>query len=322
MKEIGGYFELECFSGQEFHKDALALNCGRTCVLFLAELRGYRKIYIPDFMCGSVRNACEKNGISYEIYPVNRKFEPVLEKEIASDEAVYIVNYYGQLRNHIDELKKKWSNIIVDNAQDFFFSPEGVDTIYTCRKYFGVSDGAYLRLAEGVQECKQYDALPLDESFDRMHFVLGRYERSASEFYKESADNNKLFADESPKRMSELTHNIMKAADYTKVEASRTENFAYLHDKLGKINQLKELTVPNGAFMYPLMLNNGAEVRRGLHALKIFVPTLWPDVCEGEISSYYAENILPIPCDQRYDIEDMQYIISEIFKIIEKEALI
>lgn len=320
MKEIGGYFELESFSGTEYHSDALALNCGRNCVLFLIRLRGYKKVYIPDFMCSSIRNALDKNNIIYEIYSVNRNFTPVLDKEIAADEAVYIVNYYGQLRDHVEKWKKKWNNIIVDNAQDYFFSPQGVDTIYTCRKYFGVSDGAYLRLSNPLEPCLFYEELPEDESFDRIRFVLGRYERNASEFYKESADNNKLFADEPVKKMSMLTHNILRAVDYKKIENTRTKNFAFLHENLSGINLLKNLTIPNGAFMYPLLLENGVAIRRQLHSLKIFVPTLWPDVCEGEVALDYAANMLPIPCDQRYAIQDMKYIVNEIYKIIVKEV--
>lgn len=35
--------------------------------------------------------------------------------------------------------------IILDNTQSFFQKPiSGIDTIYSCRKYFGVPDGAYL----------------------------------------------------------------------------------------------------------------------------------------------------------------------------------
>ena len=32
---------------------------------------------------------------------------------------------------------------------------------------------------------------------------------------------------------------------------------------------------------------------------------------------YLAQNILPIPCDQRYDSDDMRYIATMIKKIVE-----
>ena len=48
----------------------------------------------------------------------------------------------------------------------------------------------------------------------------------------------------------------------------------------------------------------------------IFIPTLWPAVLslcsEDELEYDMANNILPIPVDQRYGTEDMQYIIDTI----------
>ena len=64
--------------------------------------------------------------------------------------------------------------------------------------------------------------------------------------------------------------------------------------------------------MYPLLLENGVEVRKKLLQKKIYIPTLWPDVLEwcGEDETEYqmAKNILPLPIDQRYGVEDMEYL--------------
>lgn len=74
--------------------------------------------------------------------------------------------------------------------------------------------------------------------------------------------------------------------------------------------------------MYPLYMENGSEIRKKLQRKKIFIPTLWPAVfnrcLEDELEFDMANNILPIPVDQRYGIEDMQYIIDAI-KISQKE---
>ena len=66
-------------------------------------------------------------------------------------------------------------------------------------------------------------------------------------------------------------------------------------------------------FMYPLMVKNGPELRKKLIGSRIYVPKLWPmdyhsDLIETE--RRLADNILPIPCDQRYTAEDMRYISS------------
>ena len=49
---------------------------------------------------------------------------------------------------------------------------------------------------------------------------------------------------------------------------------------------------------------------------KIYIPTLWPNVLEecpeDSLEYHYAADILPIPVDQRYGIEDMKYLVEVI----------
>lgn len=150
-----------------------------------------------------------------------------------------------------------------------------------------------------------------------MRFLLGRYERTAGEFYSEYNANNKFFATEPIKRMSKLTDNLLHGIDYKRVEKSRRENFEYLHKRLGEINQLN---VKTAAFMYPLMIENGAFIKKKLQAEKIFIPTLWPTVFEvaksEDVEYKMAENILPLPIDQRYGIEDIEHMVQEVLKCI------
>ncbi|MBQ6945440.1 MAG: hypothetical protein IJN43_14115 [Ruminococcus sp.] len=316
MREIGGYFELDKYSMPMLHEGAIALNCGRNTLAYLIEAKGIEKIKVPKFLCDTVREVCEKEKISISFYSITRDFLPE-ELNLEADEWLYLVNFYGQLDNDtIRGYVEKYERVIVDHAQAYFQMPlENVDTLYTCRKFFGVADGGIL-----YTDTKLDREIPQDESFDRMKFVLGRFERSASEFYAEAASNNDFFADEQIKLMSKLTENLLHGIDYEAVKQKRTRNFEILHEAFGKINPLK-LTVPQGAFMYPLYLEKGGEIRRKLQAKKIFIPTLWPDVFEhcdeSELEYDYAKNILPIPVDQRYDEEDMKYIIKAVFDEIE-----
>lgn len=314
-KEIGGYLELERFSWPMLHEGAVALNCGRNALAYVLRARGIQKIRIPAFCCDTVMAACRKEKVSAAYYAITEDWLPE-EQTLAPDEWLYVVNFYGQLSNEtLGALVRKYTRVIIDHAQAYFQMPlPGVDTLYTCRKFFGVADGAFL-----YTDCKLNDTLALDESFDRMQFVLGRFERSASEFYALAAANNEFFENEPVKRMSKLTENLLHAVDYEAVKQRRTENFAVLHQAFGAINPLR-LTVPEGAFMYPLHLKNGAAVRKVLQGQKIFIPTLWPDVfdiCEETAREYdLAKNILPLPCDQRYDVNDMNFMMEEIKKCL------
>ena len=312
MKEIGGYIELETFRGRLLHEEATKLNCGRNALAYLCEAKKIEKIYLPYFLCSSVPDVCRKNGVPFEFYHIDETFMPQFPQKLGENEWLYIVNYYGQLSNEtLKSWKDQYSRIIVDNAQSYFQTPvEGVDTLYTCRKFFGVADGAFLYTDVQLER-----ELPQDESFERMHFLLGRYERSANEFYTEYAANNKLFASEPVKTMSKLTRNLLHGVDYDFVCARRTQNFAFLHEQLGGINRLS-LTIPEGAFMYPLWIENGAAARKKLQAEKIYIPTLWPNVLqelpENAIEYQLAANILPLPVDQRYTQVEMQRMVDGI----------
>lgn len=311
MKEIGGYIELDTYTGGMIHDSGIKLNCGRNALSYLIKAKRIRKILIPKFMCDSCNKILKDNDVEVRYYSIGLDFKPV-KLTRAHDEWLYLVNYYGQLSS--EYINSFGCNMIVDNAQAYFNDPiDRLDTIYTCRKFFGVSDGAIL-----YTDSKLTD-IPLDESFERMHSLLGRFERSASEFYSEYIYNNHFFNSEPIKRMSKLTENLLHGIDYNKVKDIRTTNFTYLHNKLSGINKLK-LSIPEGAFMYPLYITNGAEVRKKLQTIKIFIPTLWPAVFElcdaSELEYDMAKNILPLPVDQRYTIADMDYIVSEVLKCI------
>lgn len=312
MKEYGGYIEFENYHGNMLHEGATSLNCGRNALAYLCETRKIKKLYLPHFLCSSVPNLCKKIGVECAYYPINEKFEPIFNQALDEDEWFYIVNFYGQLdNNNLAAWKQKYGRVIVDNAQSYFQMPvEGMDTLYTCRKYFGVADGAFLYTDTRLER-----ELPQDESFDRMHFLFGRFERTANEFYSEYVANNKLFAAEPVKRMSRLTENLLRGIDYASVAERRQENFEFLDAELWNINKLKLKNV-YGAFMYPLLIPNGAAVRKKLQKEKIYIPTLWPNVVEectsNSLEYRYAADILPIPVDQRYGIEDMKYLVEVI----------
>ena len=308
MKEIGGYFGLEDLPSHEYHKQAVAVNSGRNAIAYLIRARKIRKLYIPYYLCDSVACVCKRECCTYEQYHISDDFQPLFEKALAEDEWLYIVNYFGQLENE-EDLKRRYGNIIIDNVQAFFRKPSShIDTIYSCRKFFGVPDGGY------VYSDVCLDGLVTDVSKGRMTHVLGRYEGMASDYYQLFVHNDGSFYNMELKLMSRLTHNILGAVDYGKVKEQRENNFRYLHQILAEYNKL-DIQCPEGPYAYPFYCVNGMALKRKLASEKIYVPTLWPDAVQyGGLESDYAENILPLPCDQRYDINDMRFIVKEILK--------
>lgn len=313
MKEYGGYIELEINHGKDYYDNLIKLNCGRACLAYLIESKKITKLYFPFFVCSSIKQVCEKYGVEYECYYIDENFKPKFCNELnGKREYLYVINYYGQLdRQFLMDLKNKYHNIIVDNVCAFFQEPiDGCDTIYSCRKYFGVADGAYLYTDKVIQQEYQVDV-----SYKRMQFLLGRFEKSAAEFYDGYTENNKLFAEEPIKSMSKLTLNILRGIDYELVKEKRCKNYKYLDNRLKCIN---ELFLKNcvGPYAYPLLIKNGSKLRQQLHKYKIYIPMLWPEVLEympqNKLEYRFANDILPLPIDQRYDESDMKYICEVI----------
>ncbi len=326
QKEYGGYIELDEYSGEEYYPEAWALNSGRAALRLFIRLKKIRKIYLPAFCCDTVREACAAEGILWEYYSVDKDFRPCLSEEDAGNDWVCLVNFYGVFDDgDMQALMQQYPRLIVDYTHAFFQQPlKGMNVLYSCRKFFGVPDGAYLILGEGEGE-KIYETLPQDLSFERMHFLLGRFEAGASPFYQEYAQNNDFFANEPIKRMSKLTHNLLRAIDYPRVCGQRTENFAFLHRQLKEKNVLNLPPAIEGAYAYPFWFNgdkiSGKEIRRKLIAQQIYIPMLWPEVCSLEEASplerQMTENILPIPVDQRYNRGDMEEILGCLLRILE-----
>lgn len=312
MKEIGGYFGLDQLKNENYHENMIELNTGRNALIYLVKAKKIRKIYLPYYLCDSVADILEKYAVVYENYHIDKDFMPIFKQTLNKNEYIYIVNYYGQITDDkIKVLKEEHNSIIMDNTQAFYQkSIPGVDTIYSCRKFLGVPDGAYLS-TDTVLE----GALEVDTSMNRMRHVLGRYEGRASDYYADFQKNDASFRELPLKKMSNLTRNILGAIEYEKIRIIRNENFKHLHENLNTSNVL-DLMMPEGAFAYPYYVKNGIELRGKLAERKIYIPTLWPNVLaennDKSIEYDYAANILPLPCDQRYGVNDMEVLLKEL----------
>ena len=283
MKEIGGYFGLENDpTREEYHKNALRFNLARTALEFILLHRKPARLYVPDFSCYTVREACSRAGVQMVLYDLDDMFQPVLPK-VGDDECVYITNYFGQLSNDdISTLKVRFRNMIVDNVQAFFRMPvDGVDTIYSCRKYFGVPDGAYLYTDNEKVLCA-YANLGFPEAECDLTHIIGRINTTASQYYAKS-----------------------------KVH----EDFRILHSHLGVYNKI-DPHENAGLFFYPLFINDGCRLRAYLNSVKIYTPMLWPEIknAENPHTSQLVNDIVYLPIDQRYGESDMEYIAENVIR--------
>jgi len=313
MKEIGGYFGLELAQKQEYHNDLIKLNSARNCLKYILKAKKSQKVYIPNYVCASIIESLEKLNIKYEFYNINDSFEIIRHIELKEHEKLLYVNYFALKSTYIKDLVNKYGNkLIIDNSQAFFEKPlQGIDTIYSPRKFFGVSDGGYL--STDVLLDKE---LELDEAYNSALHLLGRIDKSASAFYEEYQKAEQRLEGQPVKKMSKLTQKILSSIDYEKVQQRRKENFSYLQEALRDENlfdvSISFETVP---FVYPLNKGeDGDGLRKHLIANKIYVAKYWNEVYErreaSDVEKKFVEQIIPLPIDQRYDLDDMKRLVS------------
>ena len=314
MKEIGGYFELELAKGEEYHKDAKRLNTGRNAFEYILRANTYKKVYLPYYTCDVMLEPITKLQIEYEFYSIQNNFEPVFDfTKIKTNEVFLYTNYFGTCDQIVLKLREQCENLIIDNSQAFFSKPlPNVDTFYSARKFFGVSDGAYL-----YTNNKIFETFSIDLSYNRFEHLLGRIDLGAESLYKNFINNDTSLVNQPIKKMSNLTKSILSSIDYDSIMEKRVENFNYLHTQLQEINQLNlnfDLNTP--AMIYPLIINNGHLIKEKLIQNKIFVATYWPNVKEWvdkkSVEMNFVNNLLCLPIDQRYSISDMTNIVKTI----------
>lgn len=316
MRPIGGYFSLELNKGETFHTNAIALNTGRNCLEYILRCRGYRKVYIPYYTCGVVLEPFQKLGVGYEYYHIDQQLEIGDKITLKSDEALLYTNYFGLKQAYVKQLAKRYGKqLIIDNTQAFYAKPvEGIDTFYTCRKFFGVPDGAYL-----YTDVKANFEIEQDVSYDRMSFLLKRLDLGAEAGYADFREQSERLVGQPIKRMSHLSEQMMRGIDYQAVAARRRENFKYLDEHLGATNQLQLPFADDAVPMVYPYLTDDKTLKQRLISEKIFVATYWPNVFEwcklGDWECKLTENTVFIPIDQRYNFDDMKFINSKIIKI-------
>ncbi len=318
-REIGGYFGIESFTGSEYYPEAVATNCFRSSVKLLLDCIKPNRLLSPKFNCGEVNSVLESK-CPVEYYSVGSNLLPLLPEDLSGYDAVLINNSFGRVPDeYIIRLHDSCRcHIIVDNTQDFFRKPckgsERLHYINSCRKFFGVPDGSYLITQLDVKAPETTAT-----AADSMSFIAGRLEDGASSHYAEMKQNEERITASQPMAMSAFTHNILRGVDYGRVIELRNRNYGVLQRHFGEQNSFPLLEKLNGPFMYPLYTEQASQLRGKLAAEKIYIPTLWPNTLQLDMSSteyLYTANLLVLPCDQRYSVEDMEYMAQKIRSMI------
>jgi hypothetical protein len=309
---IGGYFELELPPAKNtVLPEAYRFQSARAAFLALLRVARPGRVWMPHYLCDSMYAPLREAGVDYVRYSLTGQFGIAGELDLAPGDWLYYVNYFGICGEHVDRILSRYgpSNVVIDNCQAFYApARECAATIYSPRKFFGVSDGGLLVTAFPV---------PLPQSFDsqskrRAEYLIERLSDGPEAGYACYQRAEASLEQLEPQRMSPLTDRILASIDMEATKSARNRNFALLHQRLGRWNKCSiDPDHIDGALCYPLLVDS-PTLKERLIAEKIFVATYWKDVLttvgNDSLEASWVSNLVPLPCDQRYGVDDMERI--------------
>jgi dTDP-4-amino-4,6-dideoxygalactose transaminase len=325
--------------------DIIYLSNGRTAIKFVLShiLKKYeiRKCWLPSYLCETMVQPFKELKLDYEFYNIKEGLEvdtKYLSNRVKKGDLVLATYYFGfpQSDEVIDffyELKK--IAIILEDLTHSFLTNNvltkriGDYSIISTRKWFGIPEGgiaisnndlfnkdllykepfyefANLRLAAAILKNLYLNGIIHEKEYFRQ--IFAQAEELANSGIKLKA-------------MSKLSFKILNSIDFNLLVSRRRANFLFLLSNITNYlteitplyNDLKEGVCP---LNFPIIATKRKLLRDFLRSNNIFCPIHWviPREIHAEFSyAYYlSENILSIPIDQRYSINDMEIIVEKI----------
>lgn len=119
MEEYGGYLPFEFKDGNEYYqgKDVVAQNCARNAIVYAVRDAQYSRLWIPFYMCGSVKQTLERYHIPYAVYHMNEKLEPVDVCMDSGDGILYPHFFGGFTQEKIDAVIQCYQRVLLRGAE-------------------------------------------------------------------------------------------------------------------------------------------------------------------------------------------------------------
>ena len=117
-------------------------DLARNSLRYLIKRFNIKEIYLPYYLCDVVRHAVFEEHCRSVFYHIDDNFYPA--QTFPAESFVLYPNYFGICDNNVNELEKKYPNLIVDNAHAFYLPPQGFACFNSERKFRNVVEGSYL----------------------------------------------------------------------------------------------------------------------------------------------------------------------------------
>lgn len=309
-------------------------DSGRSALSFAAQALSDGPVLLPEYICASVIRAFEPREIRfYRLSPsLDIDCEDLLSKLDGSVSAVFLMHYFGSLQSAeaLDLLrtaKEKYGFTVIEDTTHSFFTTRqtiGDLCVASLRKWFALPGG-------GVVYGPQFSLLesyPLPPAKTDNTRAYGMIEKAL--FLQEKLDCNteylQLFQeteealDRQRERftISDFSRFLLSTVDGDLLAAQRRANYARLCEALAPLGFVPVCTLPEGGcpLTLPILVEDRDEFRRYLMQHNIYCAVHWPfDGTQPEnrpLAQYMAAHMISLPIDQRYDAEQIDYLIQTI----------
>lgn len=357
VKEIGSSFSVndngkECENyptfitrGVGMDNYSIYLSTGRSCIReILSKIKAENKrAIIPAFTCESVIEPFLDSGYEIRPYSLNENLtiNTTHLKQLIADFKPGVLlfhRYFGFDTCHdLENLISKTGIVTIEDETQFMFSTHRESwadyKIGSIRKWGAIPDGAYL-----ISKQKEFNQ---PTEFDEKFINLEKAAMSAKQNFldKKNSDScyqsmfaeGRMYIDAQKKTfsISKSSNAALETLDIASFIEKRRLNAKILIEGLQNsallncvFKRLPEGTTP---FMIPVLVKKGRkELQNYLSSQKIFSTIIWgcPNTIKGLIGitdKRIYDEILCIPCDQRYNQDDMSRIVNTI-KLYEKNG--
>jgi len=333
---IGGKFGLpQELNNQKQNPDFLSGNPillfnARSGIRLIVDFLKPKQVWLPSYLCPTIVEAANNGNCSIRFYPIDNRLKVSSKnfiKEIKPRDLFLFIEYFGFPfeENIFNEVKSKRPITIKDNSQSLF-SKKTNETdfcLYSPRKFLGVPDGGILHVNNEFEMVrKKLQKPPFEIFFKLFSATIQRRDfdlfNNRKNWFNLFIQGEKEFTT-TPYSMSEYSQVLLRFAfNYSEICNTRIENFKFLANHLRKIGiflDLHEHVVPLG---FPILIDNRNKIQELFFEKGVFPPIHWK--IEGSVPSQFTEShvlsqqILTIPCDQRYNLDDMNRIVEIIKK--------
>lgn len=348
-KEIGSIFPLnsEVLSIAEntpysFPKDRIYYSLCREALYDIAISLSHstKEVLIPAFTCQTVITPFEEAGWKCYYYGINKNLRIDITHLMVTIESfnvslLVVHPYFGMELSEteikaLQYLSDKGIQIILDLTQCIFSNktyPFVTYTVGSYRKWFSIPDGGFLLKSQNTKNILQpsMENTEFSEREIAAMYLRGQYFGNGDKRTKDISIRLSKEADHiidsnvSPHSISKVAYNLLLTQDIDQNKNSRLCNckFLFTHiknsEKISKVYQyIEAVTTPPLYFV--IYVDDRLALQRLLIQDSIYAPIIWPvedeNVLINEEVRYIYKHLLAIPCDQRYDINDMQRVVE------------